>query len=878
MRLILFFIAFISFCYNSYSQEYNLNDVDHFETIIFDNDEWRYFLPTEDNIQDWKDLTFNDSLWNIGSGGIGYGDNDDYTITEETNTLLLRKKFFLYETENISSSFLNANFDDGFIAYINGVEIARENIGNDSLIFFNQLADSCIESNITQNQSLKYFYIDDLSSILNVGENILSIQVHNCSNSSSDLSANYFLTIGVSDTSFSYYNPPNWFSPIFNLTFSELPIIKIYTNGAQINDSNRVICDMKVVSNSNDSLNYFASNIYSYDGKVNIEYRGSSSQNMPKKAFSFETQFEDGSNNNVTLVNLPIENDWILYAPYIDKSLIRNSLTYSLARQMNIYSSRTKHCELLIDDEYQGVYVLMEKIKKDQNRVNIATLNPEEIFSDDVTGGYILKIDKFTDSSENDSTYWQSQYLDDQGLNYIKFQYHYPKFQNLANEQKTYIHNFMNDFETTLFSNNYGDQVNGYQNFINVKSFIDFILLNEFSKNGDAYKFSTYFHKDKESNGGKIKMGPFWDFDRAYGNYWPTDLYNTDGWRYNNSGSGPFWFKKLLADSIFENKLNCRWQELKLNVLNPENTSAIIDSLINNLGDSRKRNYIRWSNINETNGVSYYQFNSYHQEVDFLKFWIENRFDWLDSTLSNNCDSIEGCIDQEACNYNFYATISDYSCEYPINEFYDCNGNCLFDMDNDGICDQQEAESFLCQNNFCSTIYDQTGEFKSLQECEIVCNITIEDSWNCVNDACIEPMDGAGFYDDLNECEAVCNAIADSWNCENNACVDPLDGTGIYGSLEECEANCNATSIVETNLDINIYPNPSSNIFNLEFNSDSGTEILVTNVLGEQVYFESVQSVGEFNTQIDLSNYSKGIYNLTIKKTNGISNHKLILQ
>ena len=144
MRYLFLFITFISFCYNSYSQEYNLNDVDHFETIIFDNDEWRYFLPTEDNIQDWKALTFNDSLWNIGSGGIGYGDNDDYTITEETNTILLRKKFFLYETENISSSFLNANFDDGFIAYINGVEIARENIGNDSLIFFNQLEVSFI--------------------------------------------------------------------------------------------------------------------------------------------------------------------------------------------------------------------------------------------------------------------------------------------------------------------------------------------------------------------------------------------------------------------------------------------------------------------------------------------------------------------------------------------------------------------------------------------------------------------------------------------------------------------------------------------------------------------------------------------------------------
>ena len=85
-------------------------------------------------------------------------------------------------------------------------------------------------------------------------------------------------------------------------------------------------------------------------------------------------------------------------------------------------------------------------------------------------------------------------------------------------------------------------------------------------------------------------------------------------------------------------------------------------------------------------------------------------------------------------------------------------------------------------------------------------------------------------------------------------------------------------SIVENNLEVNIYPNPSSNIFNLEFKSDSETEILVTNVLGEQVFFELTKSIGEFNTQIDLSNYSKGVYNLTIKTSDGISNHKLILQ
>ena len=105
-----------------------------------------------------------------------------------------------------------------------------------------------------------------------------------------------------------------------------------------------------------------------------------------------------------------------------------------------------------------------------------------------------------------------------------------------------------------------------------------------------------------------------------------------------------------------------------------------------------------------------------------------------------------------------------------------------------------------------------------------------------------------------------------------------MDGSGIYQSLEECEANCNATSINETNLAINIYPNPSSNIFNLKLNTDSKSEIIVTNVLGEQVYIESTQSIGDFDTQIDLSNYSTGVYNLIIKTFYGISNHKLILQ
>jgi len=106
-----------------------------------------------------------------------------------------------------------------------------------------------------------------------------------------------------------------------------------------------------------------------------------------------------------------------------------------------------------------------------------------------------------------------------------------------------------------------------------------------------------------------------------------------------------------------------------------------------------------------------------------------------------------------------------------------------------------------------------------------------------------------------------------------------MDGSGVYSSLNDCEQECtDVSSINENIINVNIFPNPSSNIFNLEFNSDSETETLVTDVLDEQVYFESNQSIGEYNTLIDLSNCSRGIYNLTIKTYGGISNHKLILQ
>ena len=233
----------------------------------------------------------------------------------------------------------------------------------------------------------------------------------------------------------------------------------------------------------------------------------------------------------------------------------------------------------------------------------------------------------------------------------------------------------------------------------------------------------------------------------------------------------------------------------------------------------------------------------------------------------------------EITSNNFTIYIFDEEDCYELEEYtYELNGNSMTLFD-DGFEINVEVLN-ITPNSFSLSGPDgiinlESASFDASEwvECDN------ESSWYCMDESCFEDMSGQGEFDSLEECEANCSGVVeDSWNCIEDACTDPMDGSGMYQSLEECEANCNATSINETNLDINIYPNPSSNIFNLELNTDSKSEIIVTNVLGEQVYIESTQSIGEFYTQIDLSNYSTGVYNLTIKTSYGISNHKLILQ
>ena len=607
----------------------------NWQTAIFAEDDWSYIMPEQELPLNWKDLNFNDQDWLIGPGGFGYGDGDDGTIITQSNSVFLRKIFMLTDLQNFCKSILHADYDDGFIAYLNGIEISRsQNMGLiGSQVEFNQGTNEIDhEATMYLGQGPEYTILDSmlLSEILIEGENILAIQVNNVQESSSDLSSNFYLSFEVSE-GFSYFDPtPDWFTIPIVFEGSNLPIVLIDTYGQNIVDEPRISAFMGIIDNQN-GLNNINDSFNDYNGNITIELRGNSSQYNPKKPYRIETVNSIGENLNVSILGMPEENDWVLYAPYQDKTMLRNALAYKLANDMARYAPRTRFCELYINEQYLGVYILMEKIKRDANRVDISKLTPDEVDGDDVTGGYILKFDWYY-TGDNIGGF-ESVY---DGMAY---NYHYPKPSDITPEQESYISDYINTFEEIMSSDNYTDVNTGYPNLIDINSFIEFILLQEFSKNVDAYRLSTYIYKDKESINNKLTAGPIWDINHGFGNCDYGYTWLTEGWLldYNPEGGDQmaFWWELLWEDPNFKNKISERYSELRQNILSKDYIFSSIDSMQTHLGLSINRNFQRWDILGTYVWPNYYVFDTYEEEIDYLKSWIDNRLVWMDSQILN---------------------------------------------------------------------------------------------------------------------------------------------------------------------------------------------------------------------------------------------------
>ncbi|MEM9493545.1 MAG: CotH kinase family protein, partial [Myxococcota bacterium] len=197
-------------------------------------------------------------------------------------------------------------------------------------------------------------------------------------------------------------------------------------------------------------------NTADYTGGAAIRIRGNSSVDYPKKQFSVELRDSMGQDTDASLLGMPAEEDWILHAPYSDKTLQRNVLMYALSNSISRYAARTRFVELFVCEggetlsmsSYRGVYILMEKLKRDDNRIAIESLDPEDIAEPNVTGGYVVRRDWEPDEAE--AIFTTSTYADVLELDY-------PKPERITPEQRAYITDYIDGFEQALSGGSFTD-------------------------------------------------------------------------------------------------------------------------------------------------------------------------------------------------------------------------------------------------------------------------------------------------------------------------------------------------------------------------------------------------------------------------------------
>lgn len=421
------------------------------------------------------------------------------------------------------------------------------------------------------------------------------------------------------------------------LTSSNLPIVVINTNGQDIPDDPKITADMGIIFNEAGARNNLTDPFNHYNGKVGIEIRGQSSQMFPMKSYSIELRDDNGASQDKSLFGLPKEADWVLYAPYTDKTLMRNFLAYTLSRELGHWAAACRFVEVVLNGDYVGVYVFMERIKRGSGRVPVAKMSATDNDGDAVTGGYIFSVDKEPQG-------WFSKYpTTTNGGNYRQFSYVYPKVENITGPQKAYIESYVDSFETALIGPSFQDPLLGVRRFADLPSFIDYFIVNEVSRNVDAYRLSAYFYKDRDSKGGKMVAGPVWDYDLAFRNAEYCSGSDVQGWSFQFNNVCPndgflnvFWWDKLMSDTAYVGGLRCRWKSLRPATLSEAHVNALIDSVANLVNEAQQRHFQRWPVLG-----TYVWPNpqpiptTYAGEISTLKTWVASRLQWIDGALPN---------------------------------------------------------------------------------------------------------------------------------------------------------------------------------------------------------------------------------------------------
>ena len=639
-------------------------------------------------------------------------------------------------------------------------------------------------------------------------------------------------------------------------TDSNLPIVVIETDGgANIPDEPKVPGTMKIIWHQDGSRNYMSDidnpEFLNYDGRIGIERRGSSSQSMlNKKPYAVETREDDDiTNRNASILGMPEENDWVLNSLAFDQTGMRDVLAYELSNRLGQYASRSVYCEVVINGDYKGLYVFMEKIKPDKGRVNIEKMDQTCNQYPEVTGGYITKADKTTGG---DPVAWTMQgYGGGWWGNSTDFIHHYPKPDDITNAQNNYIHGVFTNLASV--ANQHNTSASGITSVIDIPSFVDFMMIAEFSSNVDVYSLSTFFHKDRL---GKLRAGPVWDYNLAFGYDAFGNRSKYDVWQFNNQdNNGPKFWKDLFDTDLFRCYFAKRWFELTEpgQPLNYDFVCNRIDEIDALIAEAIVRDNQRWN-----------QMQQHAQYVNDMKNWIQLRINWL----NNNIGSDQACSDVDlpplVISKIHYHPMDWWSIDGDLLEFIEITNNGDAEVDLTGVYLRELGLTYqfpdnahiagreailLCSDSLLfSEYYNVTPFGQYMRKLDNKSeNLVLADAWGNIIDqvhyADSSPWpteaDGEGPFLQLKDLDSD-NSLPENWTIGDNL-------TGIQDLSEK--------------LLVRAYPNPT----------DGEVHIVGVEVAKVQVYNtigQIVKTFGEGN-DISLSSMPKGLYFLLVTDKSG---------
>jgi hypothetical protein len=462
---------------------------------------------------------------------------------------------------------------------------------------------------------------------------------------------------------------------------SGLPLLVVNTFGRDLSSEAKVAASLRFISTGTNGRAVITGDS-DFDGRGLIRYRGFTSLRYPKKSLALDTMNEADKNLKVSILGFPEDSDWVLYAPYPDKTLIRDALAYELSNKIGRYAPRTRFIEVFFNSgtnrltrsHYMGIYALEEKIKRSPDRVDIEKLGPQDNAEPAITGGYIFKKDHlekvgldegeppprsrgYSSSSVptgpggfpanlggfEESRVWPTTHLVGQrpavgklvsstngfvSSKGIPFFYVEPKAEEITAAQRTWLNDYVNRFEAALYGPDFRNPTNGYAAFIDVDSFIDHHLIVETTKNVDGFRFSTYFTKDR---GGKLKLEPIWDWNLAFGNCRGKEGYLPQGWYWPQLDDYQYsWFRRLFEDPDFAQRYVDRWVQLRTHQFATANLLRRVDELAALLKEPAERNFKRWPILGETIVPNYHVGSTYAEEIAWMKNWIASRLAWIE--------------------------------------------------------------------------------------------------------------------------------------------------------------------------------------------------------------------------------------------------------